>query len=224
MVKRFIRGIRLTLVTGGTPQEGVCAAEGADGQIAAPPQPAGKLAVIDGAQTERGLADPLGSAVALDFRYQRIASSLQMAGRIHSPSLWGNFPQGQLPCSFVMGWHLMAIRGINPIVVADEIRRRLRARGWTAKQLSLTAGLNESYVRDVLSRKSQRPRIAELLKIANALDCTVNDLISQEAVSDSRVRKLYLAAWRLSGLAEAELDELLRRLDETHKDNNGKAA
>lgn len=50
------------------------------------------------------------------------------------------------------------------------------ALGMNRKHLSKAAGLNETYVRDLLEGKMRSPRAENLAKLADALDCTIADL------------------------------------------------
>ena len=45
------------------------------------------------------------------------------------------------------------------------------------KSLSLAAGVNETYVRDILKGKSVNPRMEQLGKLAAKLGCTAEDLM-----------------------------------------------
>ena len=65
----------------------------------------------------------------------------------------------------------------DAIPAAREIHRRMIARNLGQKSLALTAGVNETYVRDLFQGKSQNPKLNELVKIAQALDCTILDLV-----------------------------------------------
>lgn len=60
----------------------------------------------------------------------------------------------------------------------SEMGKRIAARmeelGLNAKQLSLTAGLNETYVRDLLKAENPNPRFYHLKALANRLGVTVN--------------------------------------------------
>lgn len=47
-----------------------------------------------------------------------------------------------------------------------------------AKKLSIEAGLGETAIGDIIRERSLNPRHATLLKIANALDCTVEALFT----------------------------------------------
>jgi len=61
--------------------------------------------------------------------------------------------------------------------VAIEIYRRMSMIGMTHKALSTRAGLNETYVRDLITAKSKNPRHQHLAAIAHALGCTLNELV-----------------------------------------------
>jgi transcriptional regulator with XRE-family HTH domain len=52
--------------------------------------------------------------------------------------------------------------------------------GLSMKNLALKAGLNETYVRDILSGRSKNPRHEGLVAIATALNCSILDLIDPE--------------------------------------------
>jgi transcriptional regulator with XRE-family HTH domain len=60
--------------------------------------------------------------------------------------------------------------------VKDEITRRMRLLGLSPKQLSVAAGLNQSYVADILAGRSHSPRWENLVKISAALGCTIAEL------------------------------------------------
>jgi transcriptional regulator with XRE-family HTH domain len=60
---------------------------------------------------------------------------------------------------------------------AQHIYRRMNAIGMSAKALSLAAGLNETYVRDLLLARSINPHSDQLFKIAAVLKCEAKDLL-----------------------------------------------
>lgn len=67
--------------------------------------------------------------------------------------------------------------GKFPMDLAAEIERRMRLVGMNQKQLSTKAGLNPTYVRDVLEgKKSRDPAIGKVARIADALGCTLPEL------------------------------------------------
>ena len=85
--------------------------------------------------------------------------------------------------------------------IAQNLRLRMEAKDLGPKALSLKAGLNETYVRDILKGRSLNPRQGHLQKLAAALECHVSDLTG-EAVSDfhnDRARAAMLAAFDLLG-------------------------
>ena len=61
--------------------------------------------------------------------------------------------------------------------LAEEIRRRMNQLGLNSKRLSLGAGLNETYVRDIIKGRTRNPRTDTLGKLARALGCTRADLL-----------------------------------------------
>ncbi len=60
-----------------------------------------------------------------------------------------------------------------------EIQRRMKALNLDAKTTSQKAGLNESFVRDILRKKSIAPRHDSLAKVARVLGCTLADLTGE---------------------------------------------
>lgn len=72
-------------------------------------------------------------------------------------------------------------------ILNAELNRRMEVLGLSPKKLSLSAGLNETAVKDILSFKSENPKHDTLAKIAKKLGCTVADLfrekVSREVVS-----------------------------------------
>jgi hypothetical protein len=65
----------------------------------------------------------------------------------------------------------------QPWTLAGEIRRRMSERGINAKRLSIAAGLNEGYVRDIIKARTLSPRTDSLGKLARALGCSRSDLL-----------------------------------------------
>lgn len=61
--------------------------------------------------------------------------------------------------------------------VAFELFRRMREASIGQKALAARAGLNETYVRDLLRGRSRNPKADHLAKLAAALNCRVEDLI-----------------------------------------------
>jgi transcriptional regulator with XRE-family HTH domain len=62
-----------------------------------------------------------------------------------------------------------------------EIERRMKALNLDAKTTSLKAGLSESFVRDILRKKSNAPRHDSLAKVARVLGCTLADLTGERS-------------------------------------------
>lgn len=61
-------------------------------------------------------------------------------------------------------------------ILIHGILRRMEELGFTPKRLSLSAGLNETYVRDLVER-NVNPRSRSLAKLAAALNCTAAELL-----------------------------------------------
>jgi transcriptional regulator with XRE-family HTH domain len=62
------------------------------------------------------------------------------------------------------------------------------------KRLSNDAGLGDSFVRDILTGKSKNPEASSLVKLAEALGCTVEALLSPDQPS---VKKKARTEWEL---------------------------
>ena len=62
-----------------------------------------------------------------------------------------------------------------------NVEARMLAKGMHAKGLSLAAGVNAAYVRDILKGRSRNPRTGHLAQIAAALGCTLGDLTGEVA-------------------------------------------
>jgi transcriptional regulator with XRE-family HTH domain len=97
-----------------------------------------------------------------------------------------------------------------PTAIAAAIRARMQQEGIGQKALALKAGLNETYVRDILHGKSRHPHAAKLAMIAAALNCRAADLLDAaaspqlgELVTDA-AELLLLATWRKLSQQERE--------------------
>jgi transcriptional regulator with XRE-family HTH domain len=75
---------------------------------------------------------------------------------------------------------------MNDTHLVRELQRRMTLARLSQKRLALMAGLNETAVRDIVTGRSQHPRHDTLQKLANALDCTVNDLIDERSGPSAR--------------------------------------
>jgi DNA-binding Xre family transcriptional regulator len=74
-------------------------------------------------------------------------------------------------------------------LIARNVGLRMAIMGLGPKALSLKAGLNETYVRDLVQGRSRNPRQAHLQHLATALDCQVTDLTG-EPPDDPRLARL----------------------------------
>lgn len=61
----------------------------------------------------------------------------------------------------------------------------MATQGMKQKHLARAAGLNETYVRDLLTGRSRNPRHQHLAKLADALDTTIEDLMSADGARAS---------------------------------------
>lgn len=63
---------------------------------------------------------------------------------------------------------------ITPLV--HQLLQRIADKGTNPKRLAIDAGLNENAVRDIIVGNSKNPRIDTIRKIADALNCSVEEL------------------------------------------------
>lgn len=70
---------------------------------------------------------------------------------------------------------------------APEIERRMKLKGFNPKSLSLAAELGETYVGDLLRGRSLNPKTSELSKLAERLECTVDDLRDAPAAQKGQI-------------------------------------
>lgn len=89
--------------------------------------------------------------------------------------------------------------------VAREIYRRMKAAKLGQKALAQIAGVNDTYVRDILKAKSLNPKSEQLSKVAEALGCTLLDLTDPRPagevppateIVDDPDELAWLALWR----------------------------
>lgn len=79
----------------------------------------------------------------------------------------------------------------NAVPVAREVYRRMVAAGISQKALALSAGLNETYARDLFTGRSQKPQAEQLQKLAVVLGCDIEDLMSTAApVGENKVNNI----------------------------------
>lgn len=62
-------------------------------------------------------------------------------------------------------------------MIADRIGELIEQRGTNPRAVSLAAGMSPTGVRDIIIRKTKNPTFANLLKIAEALDVDVMELV-----------------------------------------------
>ncbi len=75
---------------------------------------------------------------------------------------------------------------MNDTHLVRELQRCMTRAKLSQKRLALIAGLNETAVRDIVTGRSRHPRHDTLQKLANALDCTVSDLIDERTGTAAR--------------------------------------
>lgn len=102
--------------------------------------------------------------------------------------------------------------------VAREVYVRMLAKGIGQKALAKLAGLNDTYVRDMLAGKSKNQLTAQLQKLATALDCNVADLTGPSSI-DPRLRE-FIQPDKLLPLhpGEVGLIWLWRKMDDPSRD------
>lgn len=86
------------------------------------------------------------------------------------------------------------LNGMNAL--QENLKRQLEEKKMSAHALEKRAGLRPSAVQNILQGKSKRPAAELLQAIANELDCTVEDLLS-EGLS-AQPEKSPASHWNLS--------------------------
>lgn len=121
----------------------------------------------------------------------------------------------------------------DPSALARRLRAIMEARDIGQKKLALMAGVNETYVRDIIKGRSRSPTTAKLSAIAAALGLRPSDLVDigpaaepGELVSNPS-ELILLATWRKLSQQEREgvLDYIAFRLAQATTANtrpNGK--
>jgi transcriptional regulator with XRE-family HTH domain len=85
--------------------------------------------------------------------------------------------------------------------MARALRARMAERKIGQKELAKRAGVNETYVRDILKGRSRNPQAAKLARVAAALDCEIHDLMPDPAAMPGELVRdpaelLLLTTWR----------------------------
>lgn len=76
-------------------------------------------------------------------------------------------------------WDKSAMKGAKtqPAPWVENLRRLMLAKGMNPKSLSRAAGgVGETYVRDILAGRSKNPKMSELQLVADALECSLDDI------------------------------------------------
>jgi len=61
---------------------------------------------------------------------------------------------------------------------AYAIEALMEYRGTNPKRLAKNAGVGETYIRDIIKGRSLDPQTSKLVKVASALSCTLDDLVT----------------------------------------------
>jgi phage repressor protein C with HTH and peptisase S24 domain len=96
---------------------------------------------------------------------------------------------------------------MEPSQIARAVERRMKALGLNPKRLSKKAGLNETFMRDLLQGRSRNPRHDTLQKLAEALDCSVGELAGERPNSATSI-PLNREQAEEDHLSVARIDEL----------------
>lgn len=83
-----------------------------------------------------------------------------------------------------------------------RIRTQMEALGLTQKELAKRAGLNETYIRDLLEGRSQDPKLSKIQAVATALGKTLSWLVDGTDTADVVSIMPALDAKRREQLAE----------------------
>lgn len=89
--------------------------------------------------------------------------------------------------------------------LAEVLRRLMKERGMTMRQLSLAAGLNEGAVKNILSGKSKSPRGATINALAGALKVPASLLLAADAGRPENMEEINVLRWyRMSSRANQQ--------------------
>lgn len=165
-----------------------------EGHIATGSKPADELTIVHGHAAKRRLGNPPCFQEGFDFD-QKLRLRVVHGGKL----IMGCVPKrqakkmGYIPTvgeAYSVGWALMALSPkLSPDAnyLAREIHRQMVEKGIGQKALAKMAGLNETYVRDILRGKSKNPKTEQLQKLADALGGDILDLTGVDI--DPRLRK-----------------------------------
>lgn len=67
----------------------------------------------------------------------------------------------------------------EPVSVApwvENLRQLMEAKGMNPTSLSRASGVGKTYIRDILEGRSKNPKISEIRQVADALECTLDDI------------------------------------------------
>ncbi len=70
------------------------------------------------------------------------------------------------------------------MIVATNIQGEMTAKGMTPASLAREAKLNATGIYDIMSGKSQNPRLDTIQKIANALDVPISQLFEKKSTTE----------------------------------------
>ena len=106
---------------------------------------------------------------------------------------------------------------MNRTPLQESLARFLAERGWSMRELSLRAGLNETAVKAIFAGKSVSPREQTMRALATALGCRLADLIGEAEIADPVKREL-LEAYEV--LDRQGRDMLLRLARSLRRDSD----
>ena len=96
---------------------------------------------------------------------------------------------------------------MNRKTLVFNIRAGMQEMGWSGRQLSDQAGLNESAVKNILNERSKYPRVDTLHKIATALETTVGEILGEAGAGVSLEEERLLQAF--NNMAPANRERLI---------------
>lgn len=64
--------------------------------------------------------------------------------------------------------------------MVDKIKEMRMKRGWTQKELSIRSGVPQPMISDIETGQVPNPTISTVCRLAHALGCFIEDLITQE--------------------------------------------
>lgn len=176
-----------------------------------------KMAVVYGGASQCGGRHTALSQEGVNFREECFAL-------VHVANLMGIVPQSQWEVSLLPRLNSVWENTHMAIQLPSRVAALMAAQGINQKRLAQVAGLNETYVRDVLTGRSKNPRHQHLAKLAEALGTTIDQLTSSDdhPTTTGTVHKMSNAAKRTARAERQAFATRLQALRQTYGIRTGR--